>query len=68
MEKTKPQQQFVITEDQLKEIAYIAWKGAQNAYQLYPDNKHTFSGYWDGAKDQFDKYRQPVDKTIPSHP
>jgi hypothetical protein len=44
------------SEKVIHEIAWIAWKGAANAYRMYPDNSHTFSGYWDGAKDQFQKY------------
>lgn len=45
-----------LREDKLRNIAWIAWKGAANAYRMYPDNKHTFTEYWDAAKDQFNEY------------
>lgn len=45
-----------MTEQQLKEIAGLAWKGAANAFRMYPENKHTFDLYWSGAKDQFDQF------------
>lgn len=45
-----------ISEEKVKEIAWIAWKGAANAYRMYPENKHTFSEYWDAAKTQFEDY------------
>lgn len=44
------------TKEEVKEIASIAWKGAANAYRMYPENKHTFTEYWAAAKSQFDKY------------
>lgn len=31
-------------------IAYAAWTAAANAFRMYPDNKHTFSNYWETAK------------------
>ncbi len=31
-------------------IAYTAWNAAANAHRIYPDNKHTFSDYWETAK------------------
>jgi len=34
----------------LKEVAYKAWKAAANAHRMYPDNKHTFSDYWETVK------------------
>lgn len=40
----------------IRQIAWIAWKGAANAYQLYPDGKHTFGNYWEGANNQFDEF------------
>lgn len=42
-----------MTEDQIKEIAYIAWRGAADAFRMYPENKHTFSDHWDAAKSQY---------------
>ncbi len=48
-----------MTEEQIKEIAYIAWHGAANAFRLYPDNKHTFVDYWATAKELFDKRFAP---------
>jgi len=45
-------------EDIIREIAYIAWKAAANAHRMYPDNKHTFTDYWDAAKTQFDKFKK----------
>ncbi len=34
-------------EDEARQMMRFAWKAAQNAYLLYPDNKHTFSDFWD---------------------
>jgi len=31
-------------------IAHAAWTAAANAFRMYPDNKHTFSNYWETAK------------------
>lgn len=45
-----------MTNETIKEIASIAWKGAANAYRLYPDNKHTFSDYWDAEKEKLVVY------------
>lgn len=45
-----------MTKEEVKEIAYIAWKGAANAYRMYPDNKHTFTEYWSVAESQFNKF------------
>ncbi len=45
-----------ITKDKIREIAYMAWKGAANAHRMYPDNKHTFADYWDAAKNQFNVF------------
>lgn len=50
----------------IKEIASIAWKGAANAFRMYPDNKHTFEEYWNGSKNQFDSLldqQKPVELT-----
>jgi hypothetical protein len=33
-----------------KDTAYRAWIAAANAFRMYPDNKHTFSDYWETAK------------------
>jgi len=33
-------------EDLLREAAWAAWLSAANAYRMYPDNKHTFTDYW----------------------
>lgn len=33
-------------EEEIKESAQDAWTNAANAYRLYPNNKHTFSAYW----------------------
>lgn len=47
----------VINEDEvIKEIASMAWKGAANAFRMYPENKHTFAEYWDAANQQFKKF------------
>jgi hypothetical protein len=48
-----------MTNENVKEIASIAWKGAANAHRMYPENKHTFSEYWNGAESQFNKFCQP---------
>lgn len=44
----------VVKEDFLKdiekEIAYKAWRAAADAFRMYPDNKHTFSDYWETVK------------------
>ncbi len=40
----------------LKEIANMAWRGAANAFRMYPNNKHTFVDYWTGSESQFDQY------------
>lgn len=48
---------------QIKEIAYKAWMGAANAFRLYPNNKHTFSAYWDGSASEFDKYTEQDNKS-----
>ncbi len=45
-----------MTEEQVRQIAWIAWKGAANAHRLYPDNKHTFTEYWDAAKEQYKEF------------
>lgn len=45
-------------EERIKEIAGLAWKGAANAFRMYPDSKHTFSSYWESAKDQFKEFEQ----------
>lgn len=43
----------VLTKEDLKkafqEVAWAAWKGAANAYRLFPENKHTFSNYWENS-------------------
>lgn len=52
-----------MTEEKVKEIAWIAWKGAANAHRLYPENKHTFAEYWSAAKNQFTDY---IDEKIPA--
>ena len=31
-------------------IAYAAWRAAADAFRMYPDNKHTFSDYWETVK------------------
>lgn len=43
-------------EEIVKEIASIAWRGAANAFRMYPENKHTFAGYWYASKSQFAQY------------
>lgn len=48
-----------MNQEQVREIAWIAWKGAANAFRMYPDNKHTFTDYWNAAKDQFTAYSTP---------
>jgi hypothetical protein len=40
----------------VQDIAGIAWKGAANAFRMYPENKHTFAAYWDASKSQFNKF------------
>lgn len=45
-----------MTKEDVKLIASIAWKGAANAHRMYPDNKHTFAEYWDGAESQFSDF------------
>jgi hypothetical protein len=41
----------------IRQIAMMAWQGAANAFRMYPENKHTFSSYWDAAKSQFDQFK-----------
>lgn len=31
-------------------IAYASWRAAADAFRMYPDNKHTFSDYWETVK------------------
>lgn len=33
-----------------RQIAYAAWRAAADAFRMYPDNKHTFSDYWETIK------------------
>jgi len=33
-----------------RQIAYAAWRAAADAFRMYPDNKHTFSDYWETVK------------------
>jgi len=51
-----------IPEETIRQVAWIAWKGAANAYIMYPDNNHTFSNYWDGAKTQFDEFKKELEE------
>lgn len=39
-----------MTEDQIKEVARIAWRAAANAHRLYPNGNHTFAEFWHGGK------------------
>lgn len=43
-------------EELVRQIAWVAWKGAANAFRMYPDNKHTFTEYWHGSKPAFNDY------------
>lgn len=45
-----------LREETLRQVAWKAWKGAANAYRMYPDNKHTFTEYWGAAKNQFNEF------------
>ncbi len=54
-----------MTTEEIKEIAYIAWKGAANAHRMYPENKHTFSEYWRGAESQFNRFMKPNTESLP---
>ena len=49
-----------MTEETIKQIASIAWKGAANAHRNYPDNQHTFVKYWEGAEPQFDELKKQL--------
>lgn len=42
-----PTGERMFTAEQMKEIAWEAWKSAANAYKMYPNNKHSFSDVWD---------------------
>jgi hypothetical protein len=33
-----------------RQIAYAAWRAAADAFRMYPDNKHTFSDYWEAVQ------------------
>ena len=33
----------------IRELMWSAWRFANNACRMYPDNKHTFSDYWDST-------------------
>ena len=33
-----------------RQIAYAAWRAAADSFRMYPDNKHTFSDYWETVK------------------
>ena len=37
-------------ESDRRQIAYAAWGAAADAFRMYPDNKHTFSDYWETVK------------------
>ena len=37
-------------ESDRRQIAYAAWRAAADAFRMYPDNKHTFSDYWETVK------------------
>lgn len=45
-----------LSEQKIKEIAWIAWKAAANAHRMYPDNKHTFAEHWDAGKSMYEDY------------
>lgn len=49
----------------IREIAYIAWRGAADAIRMYPENKHTFSAYWAVAESMFTKYESPLPNGLP---
>ena len=56
-----------MTNENVKEIASIAWKGAANAHRMYPDNKHTFNEYWIESESQFNKfYNHDVSRRLPN--
>lgn len=42
--------------ERIRAIAAKAWQGAANAHRMYPQNKHTFSNYWDAAAGQFEEF------------
>lgn len=44
--------------ERIRAIAAKAWQGAANAHRMYPQNKHTFSNYWDAAASQFKEFLQ----------
>ncbi len=67
-QNTKPDVGVGGKEKTVRQIAAIVWKGAANAYRLYPDNKHTFVGYWDAAKSQFDEFIQSLPSPDPAPP
>lgn len=33
-----------------RQVAYAAWRAAADAFRMYPNNKHTFSDYWETVK------------------
>jgi len=39
--------------EEIKEIAYKAWRAAANAHRMYPENKHTFTEYWILAEEEY---------------
>ncbi len=51
--------------EKIKQIASIAWKGAANAFRMYPNNKHTFTDYWSAAESQFKDF---IEKKQPKEP
>lgn len=51
--KTLEERIVIITnnaEADRRQIAYAAWRAAADAFRMYPDNKHTFSDYWENIK------------------
>lgn len=58
----KPELEAAGVEELVRLVAYKAWKGAANAFRLYPDNNHTFHDYWDAAKNQFEEEIKPLNQ------
>jgi hypothetical protein len=47
-------------EEFVRQVAFMAWRGAANAFRLYPNNKHTFAEYWGSSKPLFAEFIEPI--------
>jgi hypothetical protein len=45
-------------EELVKQIAWMAWTAAANAYRLYPEHTYSFTKYWEAAKSQYSEFEK----------